>query len=169
MSSQNDMDFRTVELEDFAVNCKEDLLRTTILVPIERDFHGRMMYDRQTPWELIEDFEQFKEYINTLSVEDIINYRDELDGNILSSFASSGKSIEWFEVIALKVGDDDFMDMLMMKDRRALCPFALISNVETFAALLPYVNFDILLMRQIIRNNRTDVLAYLASLMNQNN
>ena len=118
-----------------------------------------------TVWSLLSD-EDFQKYIHYLSVDDIINFRDYYDANILYGIAESGKPISWFETICNIVGQNEFEEMLKYKGRLSCCPFAVVKNSAAFVALINVFSIDSDILKQINVYGTRDNIDYLAYLLN---
>ena len=155
----------TVDFQEFKVNCKNDLYQT-VLIPEDRDYHGRMSYSHHTVFDVVNDFTVISSYINWLSNEEIINFRDEYDGNILSGLASSGKEYDYFELIINRIGIETTIKLLLENNRLGVCPLAEITNLDTFIIMMSIVDIDEKILRQICLKSTNNIVDHLAAMIN---
>lgn len=161
------MSLETVDETHFSINGPEDMYKI-VLVRCDYDpYEGRWSYAHVPAWCMIDDIDQFKICLSWFSYEDIINYRDDMDGNILSSLYN--KPIEYFEAVCEYVGDEYFFDMLLQNNREGICPLAEITNNDVFKTLLGLVNIDGDVLRQCVEKGSMNRLNLLASLINHIN
>lgn len=157
---------KTVKIDELNITSKNDLLYTTVLVPIDKDYHGSIIYDHRTVWGCINNYEIFVNYLNELKDDEIIAFRDDMDGNILSGIAKSNAPLEFFGYIADRVGSVNFYKMLLSKNRAGICPLAEIQDLSSFAVLLNEVNIDRDVLRQICRTAPNDIVSHLSDMIN---
>jgi len=157
---------KTVKINELNITSKQDLLHTTVLVPIDRDYHGDIVYEHKTVWACIHDYNVFTNYLNELTNDEIIKFEDDLGGNILSGIAESNAPLEFFGYIADRVGGENFYKMLLTKNRAGLCPLAKIQNLQSFAILLNDISIDRDSLRQICRTAPNDIVQHLSNMIN---
>ena len=157
---------KTVRIDELNITSKRDLLYTTVLVPIGKDYHGNTEFEHTTVWGCINDYNVFTNYLNELTNEEIINFRDELGGNILSGIANNNAPLEFFGFIADRVGGENFYKLLLSTNRSGVCPLAQIQNLKAFAILLNDVEIDRNVLRQICRTAPNDIVQHLSNMIN---
>lgn len=156
---------KLTRIDNLQVNCKEDM-NQIVLVPVDRDYHGNTIYDHRTVWSCIDDINVFIEIVSKFTNEELMSFKDEFNGNLLAGIAEAGRGVEFFQVLAEKLGKETVCDMLLTYDRRHICPLALIRDLESFIILLDDINIDADTLRQICHHNTNDVVDHLACMIN---
>ena len=158
------MSLETVDENKFSISGPEDMYKIVLVRDDYDPYEGRWSYAHVTAWSMINDIDQFRECLGWFSDEDIISYRDDMDGNILSSLYN--KSIDYFELVCEYIGDEQFFDMLLQNNRSGVCPLAEIRNDEAFEMLLKFVHVDGDVLRQCVEHGSMRRLNLLASMIN---
>lgn len=158
-----------VGIDEFHDITKEDLLYTTLLVMKCSDFHGNPMFDHKTVWAAFDDVDEFDYYLDWLTPEEIVNFRDELNGNILSGLAENNKPLSFFELIADRIGWNHLSSMITDKNRGGICPLAKVKDLQVFIALSSLVTIDRCTLRQICSIAPNDIIEHLTELINSAN
>ena len=159
---------KSIEIVDydlFRYKGKDSLLYVCLLVP-DRTYPDMVLYDHKTVFSQMEKFETFKAHVDTLTRQEVIDFRDFFDGNILSDLAKFGKNIEWFEYVHEIVGETEFRKMLYAKSRCGYCPLGAINNIDAFKVLISNYNITSDILYQLARNCRTEELEYVADMVN---
>lgn len=152
-------------IDRLVVNDKYDL-NQVVLVPDFQDYHGRMEYSHHTVFAVINNIETFVNIINWLSNDEIVSFRDEYEGNILSGLAESGKDLRYFEYIAQRIGKDAMLDLLLQENRLGICPLAEITNLEVFVVMMNMVDIDAKTLRSLCARAHNDIVDHVASMVN---
>lgn len=156
---------RVIDQKYFEVRCKDDLY-VTVLVKVGEDYHGCSQYDHHTPFGLANNNDEFTYYLNMLSDDEIIEYRDDYDGCILHDMVSCNLPKDCFDEVRSRIGNYYFVKLLEMKDR---CDNYAISNVrdlELFKYLIQFSGINGVLMQQISLHRSISILNYLAEIVN---
>lgn len=156
---------KSVLQKDFKVNDKEDLYKT-VLVKVGQDYHGRGQYDHHTPFGLCEDLDILNEYLDMLSTEEIIDYRDEYGGSILHDMALCDLPISHFKAVLSRMMEGDFFELLKIKDRNDCYVISNTRSLELFKYLLSFTGMNYELLRNIMRNCPKIIASYLSDLIN---
>ena len=157
--------FCSVDVNELKIRTKNDVYQT-VLIPVDRDYHGNMIYDHRTVWACIDDINAFQQLIDNFTPEEIIAFRDEYNGNIFASLAESNRDVRFFQVLVEKIGEENAYNMLLSYDRRHICPLALIRDLESFVVLLNAINIDADTLRQICHHGTNQVVDHLACMVN---
>ena len=144
-----------------------DDLYLNVLVPDgEDDYTGRTIYQVVTVWYCVNNIAEFEMYMNVLGVEGFMNFRDQMDANILSSVAQSNKPIEFWELIENFIGEDNFIKLLTMSDRSGRYPITEISNVDVFAKMINKTLLTPKMIRQICTYGNDGIVEYITTIVN---
>lgn len=155
-------------LEKFSVSTKDDLY-TTILVRNTASYNYDNTYERHTPFGVAENVETFKSYLNMLSTEEIMRYRDDMDGNILHDMCDCDKGVEYFKILLNYIGEYNFKELIRMEDRSGMQPLVQISNLELFKFMFSFTRMNSRLLSQLALNSKNrKIIEYLANLINLN-
>lgn len=157
---------KVVDQKYFEVRCKDDLY-VTVLVKIEEDdYHGCSQYDHHTPFGLVNNLDEFICYLDMLSDNEIVEYRDDYNGCILHDMVSCNLPYECFEAVRGRIGDYYFVKLLEVKDRSDNCAISNVINLELFKYLIRYSGVSGALLRQISIRCPIFISNYLAELVN---
>lgn len=167
MLNNNDITRHDVFLDSFHIETVEDLYNTILVPDGFDDYDGRRIYTRSTVWAVINDFDTFVRCLGMLSVDEITNWRDEMNGNILSSLARSNKPREYWSLISSMIGMNAFASLLVMSNRAGIPPIAEITDFELFRELLNMSLIDAHTLRQITIYGTQDIVSYLADVINR--
>ena len=155
-----------VYVDELDIKTVEDLY-TNVLIPIDEDpYDGRTMYDTVTVWYCLDDIEVFEDCMEMMTPEELMEFRDEMDGNVLSSLAQSGKPIEFWDLVEDYIGHENFLELLTMEDRAGRCPLTQIKDVDTFADQLNKTLITRDMMRQIALHGTDEVVEYITEITN---
>lgn len=153
-------------LEKFSVSTKDDLY-TTILVKNNSICNFDNTYERHTPFGVAKNVETFKSYLNMLSTEEIMRYRDNMDGNILHDMCDCDKGVEYFKILMNRIGESNFKELIRLEDRSGMQPLVQISNLELFKYMFSFTRMNSRLLSQLALNSRNrKIIEYLANLIN---
>jgi len=157
-----------IEEHSFNVQSKEDLYVT---IRVQNMNLYPCMYSCQpctfeSPFSYAKTLDVFKYYLDLLSDDEVMTYRDNIGGNILNKIAECGKGIEYFAVIYDRVGDKNFKDLLLQKDRSGTCPLVEIQDLDTARQCLFLVGVNGDVLRQMYAHTDQSVLDFIASLIN---
>ena len=155
-----------VRAEDLEINNVEDLYLTVMIPNGEDAYDGGTIYNAVTVWYYINDIDFFVSCMEMLGVDAFMEFRDEMDANILSSLAQSRKPIEFWNVVENFVGHDNFIDLLTMRDRSGQYPITEIKDVEVFAEQLNKILITRDMMRQIAIHGTDEVVEYVTNIIN---
>lgn len=157
---------KSVMYDKFVVNEKDDLY-VTILVNDEGSFYGCNACGHHTPFGVCRDYNEFHRYLSMLTPNEVLEYRDDMGGNILHDMTYTNTYMDFFEMILNYVGYDDFCDLITMSDRSGICPLAQTTDLELFVYLLSFVKIDGKILEQIsTKCFNSKILDYLAELIN---
>lgn len=151
--------------KNFEVKCKEDLY-DTVLVKIGQDYHGCSQYEHHTPFGLCKNLDEFTRYLNMLSVEEIINYRDDFDGCILRDMALCNLPISYFDVVLSYINEENFVKLLKKRDRGDDYVISNARNLELFKYLASFTGINEDLLRKISQRCPNSILDYFAEIIN---
>ena len=154
-----------VSYANFAVKSKEDLY-TTITVKVGTDYHGCGFFDKHTPFGVCKNIEEFESYLDMLSNEEIINYRDCYGGTILHDMAEANLTTDYFEKIIDRIGEYNFIELLEIRDRGGNYAISNVQNLELFKYLVSYSGIDDRMLRRISQFCSQPILTYLADIIN---
>lgn len=156
---------RVIDQKYFEVRCKDDLY-VTVLVKVGEDYHGCGQYDRHTPFGLAKNNEEFKHYLNMLSDDEIIEYRDDYDGCILHDMVTCNLSKKCFDEVCSRIGNYYFIKLLEMKDRFGNYAISNVRDLELFKYLIQFSGINGVLIRQVSLHCPISISNYLAEIVN---
>lgn len=159
------MSGKYVRLNELRVNGKQDLYNT-ILCKDGMDGHGSYYYEHKAIWEVINDPDTFVNCLDMLTEDEVYEWRGECGENIVSSLAKSGKPIDCFRLVLLKIGEQRFYELLTTPDKNKLYPISLVRDRDAFVLLLDALDIDATILRQICRHNNNEVVDHLANMIN---
>lgn len=156
---------RVIDQKYFEVKCKDDLY-TTVLVKVGEDYHGRNQYDHHTPFGLVKNIDEFICYLDMLSENEIVEYRDDYDGCILRDMVICNLSKKYFDEVYDRIGNYHFIKLLEIKDRGGDYVISNIRDLGLFKYLISFSKMHGALIRQISRKCPNSILNYLAEMIN---
>ena len=154
-----------IRQKNFEVKCKEDLYNT-ILVKVGQDYHECCQYDHHTPFGLCKNLDEFTGYLNMLSEDEIIDYRDDYDGCILHDMVTCSLPKIYFDEVRDRIGNYHFVKLLEVKDRGNTYAIANISDLSLFKYLISFSGMNGDMIQQISCRCPMSILKYLAKLIN---
>lgn len=157
---------RTVDLNELTIESVDDLYQT-VMVPVDYDeFDGRIIYQSLSVWGVVKDFESFERFLNWLTPEQVIEFRDEDGGNILLGMAIAQQPEPFWSLVHDKIGDDAFCEMLITRHRTGLTPIVLIKDIDLFKALIRMVRINGRILRDFGIRATDEEMDYLADVIN---
>ena len=109
---------------------------------------------------------EFESYLDMLSNEEIINYRDCYGGTILHDMAEANLTTDYFEKIIDRIGEYNFIELLETRDRGGNYAISNVQNLELFKYLVSYSGIDDRMLRRISQFCSQPILTYLADIIN---
>ena len=157
---------RTVSLDELTIESVDDLYQT-VMVPDDYDeFEGRTIYQCLSVWGAIKDFDSFKTFLNWLTPEQVIEFRDGFDGCILLDMARAQQPEPFWSLVYDKIGNDAFCQMLITRHRTGITPITLIKNIDLFKKLLSMVRINGRILRDFGIHATNEEMEYLANIIN---
>lgn len=156
---------KSISQKNFEVKCKEDLY-DTVLVKVGQDYHGCSQYEHHTPFGLCKNLDEFAGYLNMLSVEEIINYRDDFDGCILHDMALCNLPISCFDIVLSYINKENFVKLLKKRDRGGNYVISNTRDLKLFKYLVSFTGVNGDLLRKISQRCPNSILDYFAEIIN---
>lgn len=157
---------KLISEEKLVISSKEDLY----VMVAARDYRyiNELVYKKHTPFGVCKDLNEFRRYLNMMTVDEIIEYRDDMDGNILHDMAECNKNIDFFDEVLKIVGKNEFANLIQMPDRGGEYPISMTDDLNLFDYLLSFVSLNDKILYKISSTCRNQkILKYLSDLINR--
>ena len=157
---------KTVSLDELSIESVNDLYQTVMVPDYYDEFDGRTIYQYLSVWGVIKDFETFETYLNWLTPEQVIDFRNEDDGCILLDMALAHQPEPFWKLVYDKIGNDAFCEMLIARHRTGIAPIVLIKDFDLFKILISMIRINGRFLRDFGIHATNQELEYLAEIIN---
>ena len=154
-----------VNPEEFSIKNKDDLLNKIIQIKVGSDYHGCGEYVLHTPFGLCETLDKFREYISMLTLDEIINYRDDYDGSILHDMVTCNKDLSYFKYIYSVVKYRNFVKLVKHKDRSGNDVITKIRDLNLFKEIVKITGIERYEVRRMTDNCSNEIIDYITELI----
>jgi len=154
-----------VNPEEFEIKDKNDLLNTMIRIKVDSDYHGCAEYEFHTPFGLCETLDKFREYISMLTIDEIINYRDNYDGSILHDIVTCNKDLSYFKYIYSVVKYRNFVKLVKHKDRSGNDAITKIKDLNLFKEIVKITGIERDEIRRMTDKCSNEIIDYITELI----